>query len=1039
MKISYRTLISLFLLASIAEAQETTDPVGYTTIAVSGNGGSGQPKYTFATLGMTNFVAYQSTTTSTAGSTTLVDPNATWADNAYNGAGGAISYYVEITSGARMGTTYDITATSAASQSLTLTQALATGVASGDSYKIRPHWTIASVFGATNQNGLAGGNSSTADQILVWNPAIQGYATYYYKTSGAGGTGWRNFGAPTVDASASVIYPDDGFIIVRNQSADFTLTVAGAVKTGQTSIPAFSGYTLLGNVYAAPMTLQSSGLYTGNASTGVAPGTSTTADQILIWNPAVSGYDTYYYKNTPGLGGTGWRSTSSSFMDAATTSIPPGTAMFINRVSGSGFDWVAPQHPALNVLPAGTQAQTATDPNEGVRVTADASPGAQVLTWYGTPGRSYFVQQSCNLVDWNYVPVVRDGAGSPDSLNFASTDSRQFWRLKYTDASTNGFSGAAAADFDGDGLANQQELDAGADPFNPDTDGDGFSDGVEALAGTDPKSATDNPGAAWYDPPIILSAFLLTSPSVPYYSAGNKVLQSEYNPTDWLVTETSVMPGSFYTSSYVASGNMPSVPALPARPDADSSLNTWSTYYLSGLSQSTTLQRLVNADTTGPGFFTGATVIGHASWLNGTAAKYKLKVSFPSRNARTVKVVEQRIKQPIIYELALAGYRGNGNPVVTSSQVRTLTLPANAKETAVTILQPDEADDNFLTTAKVATVLFITPAGDPVKLPVDAGTDPTNTPDGANEFTFSNASAGVLTLNLKVHMPGIVDQSAAEQAKYTFDVDAIGNSVLTWAPGNAGGKAAVSGEYLIATAIFTGLPQNNSDFGTKTVRLNFDGYVVEDAKFEVFFMRDEKNHPGKGSGTDPNWFYYWLQTVTLLGPNPVVEYSTSGSVYNPNTNKFALSDGDRLSYNAPYGANNPLQGIDNFAWTARHESQHYKDWCDYWNVETQGITKWQAAYGQDGPSDNKDPQTTSRNGSDYLPNYIEDLNLNKIFDAGDRYDWSNGLSNLPGTPSNILDDAEDYTCKRHTTVKGNHSNDWANPGMQHKTLDKYDD
>jgi len=137
--------------------------------------------------------------------------------------------------------------------------------------------------------------------------------------------------------------------------------------------------------------------------------------------------------------------------------------------------------------------------------------------------------------------------------------------------------------------------------------------------------------------------------------------------------------------------------------------------------------------------------------------------------------------------------------------------------------------------------------------------------------------------------------------------------------------------------------------------------------------------------------------------------------------------------------NNPLQGIDNFAWTARHESQHYKDWCDYWSVENQGITKWQAAYGKDGPNDNKDPQTTSRGGSDYLPNSVEDLNLNKTFDGGDRYDWSNGLSNLAGTPAAIIDDAEDYTCKRHTTVKGDHSKDWANPGMQHKTLDKYDD
>lgn len=42
-------------------------------------------------------------------------------------------------------------------------------------------------------------------------------------------------------------------------------------------------------------------------------------------------------------------------------------------------------------------------------------------------------------------------------------------------------------DSDGDGLPNQQEVDIGTDPFNPDTDGDGLSDGEEVLRrGTDP-------------------------------------------------------------------------------------------------------------------------------------------------------------------------------------------------------------------------------------------------------------------------------------------------------------------------------------------------------------------------------------------------------------------------------------------------------------------------------------------------------------------------------------------------------------------------
>lgn len=341
------SLLALSLTAGALQAQVSTDPVGFTTISVAGNGGSGQPAYTFATLGMYNAVAFQSTTTSVGGSSTLVDTSATWADNAYNGASGQITYYVEITSGTGAGTTYDITGTTAATQSLTLSQPLLAGITSGATYRIRPHWTLAGVFGATNQNGLTGGTSTTADQVLVWNSSTQGYTTFYYKTSGLGGTGWRSFSSPSVDASGTVLYPDDGFIIVRNQASATSLTITGSVKTGQSVIPVPAGYTLLGNVYATSMTLASSGLYTGSSSTGVAGGTSTTADQILIWNPASTGYDTYYYK-TSGLGGTGWRAFSSPSVDASNTPIPAGAAIFVNRIGGggTGFNWVAPQHPA---------------------------------------------------------------------------------------------------------------------------------------------------------------------------------------------------------------------------------------------------------------------------------------------------------------------------------------------------------------------------------------------------------------------------------------------------------------------------------------------------------------------------------------------------------------------------------------------------------------------------------------------------------------------------------------------------------------------
>lgn len=145
---------------------------------------------------------------------------------------------------------------------------------------------------------------------------------------------------------------------------------------------------------------------------------------------------------------------------------------------------------AVGMMPV--QAQTSTDLNEGVRVRAGATTGAQVLTWWGRAGRTYFVQQSYDLIHWTYVPVVRDGGADVDGLNFASTDNRQFWRLRYSDASTGGLSGAGA-DFDDDGLTNQQDLAVGADPFNRDSDGDGYYDGQEVEQNSDPNSAASAP------------------------------------------------------------------------------------------------------------------------------------------------------------------------------------------------------------------------------------------------------------------------------------------------------------------------------------------------------------------------------------------------------------------------------------------------------------------------------------------------------------------------------------------------------------------
>lgn len=346
---------------------------------------------------------------------------------------------------------------------------------------------------------------------------------------------------------------------------------------------------------------------------------------------------------------------------------------------------------------------------------------------------------------------------------------------------------------------------------------------------------------------------------------------------------------------------------------------------------------------------------------------------------------------------------------------------------------------------------WITPKESPVTMP-NYGL-PAGTP-GQNEFTYDTASPGVLTIGLEmlVKPTGTAQSVNYDGTKFSdrcfFSLpDPIVGSTFAWDNAHPGGKSSPSGEMVVALSTYTNLPALNSEFGLKVAEMTCDGMIPSEidplgapgqeefGEFEVFFMRDEKNHPGLGSGTTPNWFFYWLQTVQLLGTAPDVNYDPAGSYYDPNTNKIFLSDGDRLVYNAPYGTNNPLKGIDNFAWTAMHESQHYEDWENYWDVANQGVNKFAAAAGGVNPSDNKDG--TLAGNSDYLPNSIEDVDLSKSYNIGDLYDWNNFRTGNP--PIEILNDAEDYTCKRHTGVKGDHSKDWGNPGMNHKTVGKYDD
>jgi len=343
-------LVSLSVLfpATTNAVDVYTDPVGFITLNIKGTNGltaGTSSALSYLGLGMTQLVVKPGRITSVA-TNELVDANASWSDDQYNGANGP--HFIEITSGPLAGTIDDIVKTVAATKKIYTANDLASlgvGNISNQTYRIRKHWTLGSLFGPANEAGLLGGGSAaTADNVLTFDPLSQKFTTYYYKNTGFGGTGWRVSTNAGTDASGTILDIDRGFIVKRRTGSDLSLKLLGQVKLGQTYIPIETNNNITANVYASNLTLTNSQLYTGNSATGLTGGGSAaSADNVLIFDVASQKYVTYYYK-TGGFGGTGWRTSTNASVDVGSVPLPLGQSFLIKRKQvATPFEWVAPQ------------------------------------------------------------------------------------------------------------------------------------------------------------------------------------------------------------------------------------------------------------------------------------------------------------------------------------------------------------------------------------------------------------------------------------------------------------------------------------------------------------------------------------------------------------------------------------------------------------------------------------------------------------------------------------------------------------------------
>ncbi len=327
-----------FIASSLSAFAQSasTDPVGFITVNVAG-GSAASPKLSLVSATLLHQVEWQGS--ATISGTTVSVTGAPWTVTpAQFGTNG--QYFVEIASGTSPGAWTDIQ--SHTNGTLTTLDDLTAFAGATPTIRIRKHVKLVEFLGVNNSAGLQGGvDLNSSDEVFVYEgstPAVY----FYYDASDNGGVGAGWYTSSFQSAANATIAPNQGVVIHRKANTSVSFVAMGSVKTGNTLFPVSSGLNVLGTVSASGLTLATSGLYTGNSTTGVKPAVEQgLADEILMFSAGTPASFWYYDASDNGGVGAGWY--NSSFQAAGSTSIPPGTSLVVTRKApGAPFNWSVP-------------------------------------------------------------------------------------------------------------------------------------------------------------------------------------------------------------------------------------------------------------------------------------------------------------------------------------------------------------------------------------------------------------------------------------------------------------------------------------------------------------------------------------------------------------------------------------------------------------------------------------------------------------------------------------------------------------------------
>jgi len=277
----------------------------------------------------------------------------------------ADSFYVLVGSGQQEGAGYPITAST--TSTLTVNPGsvnLASTIAAGETIRIIPYWTLASLFpaqtGVVATASISGADAGTL--IMGFTPTAginlaASQINYYYNGTAFGGPGWRCQGlAFTTLCDNLPILPGSVLIFRNTTTSAANWTVNGAVQMAQfrhsvgTLSPGVQQDNLIGPQVGVAVTAAGSGLIASGVVNPTSSISGANADLVLTYSGPTTGYNPamdyiYYYYNGTVFGGPGWRRQGAAFTQIfdPTALIQPGIPVMVRKVGTAtpeSTDWL---------------------------------------------------------------------------------------------------------------------------------------------------------------------------------------------------------------------------------------------------------------------------------------------------------------------------------------------------------------------------------------------------------------------------------------------------------------------------------------------------------------------------------------------------------------------------------------------------------------------------------------------------------------------------------------------------------------------------